>query len=80
MSATLYLPQVGGRGKTKICNKTISKYGENPFPDISPANNKSQTTTKAMATHNLKTWMPFYQDVIDGRKTFELRKTLLQEL
>ena len=27
-----------------------------------------------MATHNLKTWMPFYQDVIDGRKTFELRK------
>ncbi|MEH2000388.1 MAG: ASCH/PUA domain-containing protein [Nostoc sp.] len=27
-----------------------------------------------MATHNLKTWIPFYQDVIDGRKTFELRK------
>lgn len=27
-----------------------------------------------MATHNLKTWMPFYQDVIDGRKIFELRK------
>ncbi|MBN3945059.1 MAG: DUF3850 domain-containing protein [Nostoc sp. NMS7] len=27
-----------------------------------------------MSTHNLKTWMPFYQDVIDGRKTFELRK------
>ncbi len=44
------------------------------FPDISHPNNKSQTTTKAMSTHNLKTWMPFYQDVIDGRKTFELRK------
>lgn len=27
-----------------------------------------------MDTHNLKTWMPFYQDVVDGRKTFELRK------
>ncbi|MHC5674671.1 ASCH/PUA domain-containing protein [Nostoc sp.] len=27
-----------------------------------------------MSTHNLKTWMPFYQDVIEGCKTFELRK------
>jgi hypothetical protein len=27
-----------------------------------------------MATHRLKTWTPYYDDVVEGRKTFELRK------
>jgi len=24
--------------------------------------------------HELKTWVPFFQDIADGRKTFEVRK------
>ena len=27
-----------------------------------------------MATHNLKTWPPFFEAVLEGRKTFELRR------
>ena len=27
-----------------------------------------------MIRHLLKTWSPFYQDVVDGKKTFEYRK------
>lgn len=29
---------------------------------------------KTKMTHNLKTWKPFFQDVLSGIKTFELRK------
>lgn len=27
-----------------------------------------------MTTHSIKTWMPFYQDILDGKKPFEFRK------
>jgi len=27
-----------------------------------------------MAHHNLKTWPPYFQNILDGRKTFEIRK------
>lgn len=48
---------------------------DKPTPDAPLAfGRRVEATVRAAVTHDLKCWPPWFQDVLEGRKTFEVRR------
>lgn len=57
---------------TTSIDETVEVLGALETLDPAPAS--TNPSSRPPSTHNLKIWPPFFQAVLDGKKTFELRK------